>query len=697
MSPKKHDSRRIARVAAAGMVAAMLAIPAVSLASRVAIPDNTARMLERAQDLGAESAIRIIEVTVWLRAASQEAAADRIVGALYDRSSPTFHRWMSNDEVEAALSPATASVATIRQFLADHKLTVSAVGAGNHYVRATGSIGDVQKAFNVQIHRFQKGSRTFRANTVDPSVDDPAGSLIAGVAGLSEHHAVPHLRRALDPDTGRPFAARRLALSPGGVFFSAQCLRDAETHTFTTGGGLPSATYFGNRYGQDIANTDLGTLAPCGYQPSELQTAYGMDTVYNAGSTGQGQTIVIVDAYGSPTIAEDAELFSQVYGLPDVTPANFAVYFPGGQPAAPDPGWATETTLDVEWAHAMAPGANIALVIAPTSDDSDLQAAVLFAIHNGLGNVISNSYGSAEGDAPQSDLDAWNRVARLGAARGISVNFSSGDDGDSNPSGVTADLLVPGVSTPADSPWATAVGGTSVALDAGNNIIFQSGWGTNLTRIADTVALGSPPIVPPLVLGFQFGAGGGTSGYFAKPAFQSKLRGRFRMVPDIALTADPYTGVEIICTDVSCGAGTDNQPIVAVLGGTSVACPMFSGVWAVANQGLRRGGLGQAARTLYDLPPGAITDVVPVASAKNVRGILTTTTGSSIVSSPQLLRPETPVPFYSAFYNGSSTRWYVISFGTDTSLSTGFGWDNVTGLGTPNGKRFIQAVRNAND
>jgi len=697
VSSRKHHFAAFATAVSGLAGALLLSIPADSFASRVSIQNNTPRSIQRAQDLGAESTVRRIEVTVWLRPATREAAADRMVAALYDRNSPVFHRWMSNDEAAAALSPSAANVATIREFLAGHNLAVSAVGAGNHYVKATGSVADIQRAFNVQLHRFQSGNRTFRANTSDPAVDDPAGSLIASVDGLSEHHAVPHSKRAVNPETGQAFAARPLAQSPTGVFFSGQCLRGAEVHTFTTGGGLPKATYTGNRYGQDIANTALGTLAPCGYQPSELQAAYGLNDVYSAGLTGSGQTIVIVDAYGSPTIAEDAELFSQVYGLPDLTPANFTVYFPGGQPAAPDPGWAGETTLDVEWAHAMAPNANIALVVAPTSNDSDLQAAVLFAIQNHLGNVISNSYGEAEGDAPPALLDAWNRLARLGAAVGISVNFSSGDDGDSNPSGNTG-VLVPGVSTPADSPWATAVGGTSVALDASNNVRLQTGWGTNLTEIADTVANGSPPVVPPFVEGFIFGAGGGTSGYFAKPAFQSRLNGRFRMVPDIAFTADPYTGVEIICNDISCGAGTDNQPVVDVIGGTSLACPMFSGVWAIANQSTRHGRLGQAARMLYDLPHGAITDVVPVGSINNVRGILTAATGSSFVSASQLIQPETTAPFYSAFYNSPfSTRWFAISFGTDTSLSTRIGWDNVTGLGTPNGLRFINAVRNAAD
>jgi subtilase family serine protease len=297
----------------------------------------------------------------------------------------------------------------------------------------------------------------------------------------------------------------------------------------------------------------------------------------------------------------------------------------------------------------------------------------------------------AEADVPAAIQQAWNQISRLGAARGISVNFSSGDGGDSNPSGFTAGLVLPGVSTPASSPWATAVGGTSLALDTSNNIAFQTGWGTNLTRVANTIALGSPPAVPPLELGFQFGSGGGSSGIYAKPSFQQGLPGTQRLVPDIAFLADPYTGAEFICDGNSCGGPAG--PLVGVVGGTSLACPMFSGLWAIANQSTDEG-LGQAARLLYGLPAGAITDVVAVNSEHNVRGRIETATGTTRESSNDLAQPlDNTRRYYSALYNSPfSTRWFVLTFGTDSSLMTGPGWDNVTGLGTPNGKAFVDAV-----
>jgi subtilase family serine protease len=401
---------------------------------------------------------------------------------------------------------------------------------------------------------------------------------------------------------------------------------------------------------------------------------------------------VIVDAYGSATIAQDAELFSQVYGLPDLTPSNFQIIKAPGifhNPHGVPRNWNIETTLDVEWSHAIAPGANIALVLA--TDHNSLDEAINYAVVHHLGNVISNSWGNFEALGNPARFNRDTRILEMAAAQGIDVNFSSGDLGD--------DSVVVGfasVDFPASSPFATAIGGTSLALNANNSIKFQTGWGTNLTRIADTIALGSPPVVPPLkvlgdpsfnpniFLGFQSGGGGGESGVFAQPSFQSGfVPPGNRMIPDIAWLADPFTGVEIIITDPVLG------PSVTVIGGTSVACPMFSALMAIAAEKAGHG-LGQAAQLLYSLPAGAVADIVPVGSANNVTGLIDGTP----VSADSLASPlGNTTTYFSALYNSPfSTRWFVITFGTDTSLTTGPGWDNVTGVGTPNGANFINAI-----
>ena len=333
----------------------------------------------------------------------------------------------------------------------------------------------------------------------------------------------------------------------------------------------------------------------------------------------------------------------------------------------------------------MAPEANLALVEGIDNSFNSLNNAVLFAIEAGLGNVISNSYGAPEALVDTADLDTMNAICQLGASLGISVDFSSGDSGD-----YVASNGVKTVSYGADSPYATGVGGVSVFLNPDDSIKFQTGWGTQLTRLANP---DNTPVIPPLHQGFVYGAGGGVSGVFPKPAFQSALAGSGRLVPDIALIGDPYTGVEIIfspCGDTSCQT-------VEVFGGTSVACPMFSGLWTDVNQvTVEEFGLpaGQAAPYTYFVPSGSLYDVLNLKSATNVAGA-TFSGGPPQYQDPTLLM--TPLDgvtkFITALYHSpSSLRWYDEAYGMDSSLDAAPGWDNVTGNGTPNGINFVIGV-----
>jgi subtilase family serine protease len=423
---------------------------------------------------------------------------------------------------------------------------------------------------------------------------------------------------------------------------------------------------------------------------------------------GTGQTIVIVDAFGSNTITDDANLFSQLNGLPPLTSSNFTIYMPTGPATCTSTNgciagnWQFETTLDVEWAHAIAPGANIALVVATDNSLSNLDLANLFAIDNLLGTNLSNSFGIPEIVLQQEDpseLVVENGISEIAAALGISHNISSGDSGDFLAED-TADFGIPAVSVTANtaSPFATGVGGTSTFLDSKNNIELQTGWGMNFARIAEPTP--NPPTIPPLLFGFQSGSGGGTSVVYAKPKYQKgHTTGgvKFRQVPDISMNADPETGNEIIVTPTSVPG---DPAFVEVFGGTSLSTPMFSAFWAIANQAAANEGLGplgNAAPILYELPDDAITDVNVKAADTllNVTGtIFNPPNPPSFQSAAALGGPQPPTTrFVSALFQSStSTRWDVFTFGTDSSLATGPGWDNVTGLGTPNGMTFINKV-----
>ena len=497
----------------------------------------------------------------------------------------------------------------------------------------------------------------------------------------------------IDPE-GNPLPARPLGqLRPAGAFFEGVlAFPGAETHTFAAGGN--TATYSGNRYGAPISvggvltlgNPDfLGHWPSAAYSPAEVQTAYGLSAVYNSGYEGTGETIVIIDAYGSPTITDDAALFSQIYGLP---PVNLTIVRAPGLPHNPhgEGGWDVETTLDVEWAHAIAPDANIVLVY---GSGNSLPEAINYAVVHHFGNTISNSWAGPEDVGSQGYYRHINRILEMAAAQGIDVNFSSGDFGDNTPlvGFVSADF-------PPSSPFATGVGGTSLALNSDGMINFQTGWGTNATRVADISPSGgillddNPPIIPPVSLGFFGGSGGGESVLFAQPSFQNGfVPVGNRMVPDISWLADPMTGVEIIQT-------IGGVPSVEIIGGTSLSCPMFSGLMAIAAQKNGHVGLGQAAALVYGLGGGAVTDIVPKdGSPNNVTGTVTGNVNTSY-SADFLAQPlVNTTTYYNALYNSEiSTRWLVVTFGTDTSLTTGPSWDNVTGLGTPNGLAFINAI-----
>jgi subtilase family serine protease len=681
--------------------------------------DSTSRMLANAENLGAEDLSKQITVTVWLKHHNQ-AAFDELVRQMYDTSSPNYHHFLTLEQYHANFAPTAREAAAVRDFLTARNLTISSVDKNNHYISAQGRIADVQDAFKVQINRFKINGEIHRANLTEPAIEGPAANVVAAVQGLNDLRYQSYARRPINPDTGGPakgIPLKSAGAGSNGLFFTADCIGGPATETFTTPGGGPSAVYSGNTYGSGIASVPPG--APqCGYDAADMQAIYGLPRVYANGFAGTGQTIVIVDAFGSNTIVNDANKFSRLNKLPPLTSKNFQIVKPNGVATCTATNgciggsWQFETTLDVESAHSIAPAANILLVLGADNSFTNLDIANLFAIDNLAGNVISNSFGLPEivfVDLAPSILVVENNLAQTAAALGISQQVSTGDAGDNlayDNANFGIDAASPGFA--ASSPFATAVGGTSTFLGADHTVKFQTGWGLNFTRIANPKP--NPPVVPPLGFGFQSGAGGGPSTVFPKPAFQNKLPGNFRQTPDISMVADPETGLELIVTPDSVPG---HPQFVEVFGGTSLSAPMFSAMWVLANQAAGGGPIGQAAPLLYNLPPSAITDVRQIGSPNNVKGTISIPNAppkpptiihetAKALAAPSACDPSAVLPacslgnttnFVSAlFQSSSSTRWDVFVFGTDSSLTTGPGWDNVTGLGTPNGLTFINAV-----
>ncbi len=689
----QNDDAKLQKMPRYGRYATVLtlitcaALP-LSAATGQLVANTVPRYVAAATNLGPANPSSIIDVSIWLNLHNRS-ALDRLAAQLYNPSSPNYRQWLKPADLIAQFAPSTQEAAAVQQFFQAHGLSIVTVGPGNLFVRARGTLGNVEKAFQVQINNYSVRGTTYFAPASDPYVDGAAAGLVRAVSGLDNSVFTHPLatRPSTFPGTGASASAQANA-SPA---FTANCFPGVKTEEFSTEGTYPTGTYQGNSYFGSATNPSPG----CGYTPAEMAAAYNLTGLYNEGYDGTGQTITIIDWCGSPTVQKDANTFSQRYGLPALTSSNFTITevpIPS-QCSGPD----IEINLDVEWSHAVAPGANINLVVPPSASFQDTDEAESYIVIYGLGSVISGSYGAPESFVAVSELDNENLIAEMAATSGISANFSSGDSGD-----FSADGIPPTVSSPASGSYATAVGGVSVALNSDNSIAWQSGWGN------DEIVLVESPFIynPPLNVGLIYGSGGGPSGVFAKPAFQSALPGTWRLLPDISWVADPFTGVIVVETE----AGNSPPQVAFDIGGTSVSCPMFSGLWAIANQAAGVP-LGQAASYVYSLPAGAVTDVVPVGSVNNVfANIQESSTVSDKYDAKAVMGGATEGEFISALWNDPYEGGVLlgISFGTDcnasaegfgtlctspTALKTAVGWDNVTGVGTPSGWTFVNSFK----
>ena len=640
--------------------------------------------VQKANDLGAIDPAQEMNLTVYLNSRSQ-AAFDQAVDALYDPQSATYHQWMTDQDL-AKYAPTAADVKTVETELQKHGLTVTSSDPNGFSVRVHGTAAQVQAAFQTQIHNLSLNGKTFYAHVQNAQLTGSAGSLVSSVAGLTQGVVKPLFKRAANPRTGVaiPPVAVSKVLALGGLsnYITSTCLQPPAVEEYTTPGApLPVGVYFGNLYNPVDSK---GNSLVCSFMAAELQTHYGLNAAYRNGLNGAGETIVLLEAYGYPSMMADANEFSTLMGLPALTASNFSVVYPEG---APNPtlgalvGWDVEIALDIQWAHSMAPGAKILVVVSNGQDSEDFQVAMNYIINNKLGTVVSDSWGEdTDLLAGPAEQDSFNTVLKKAAAKGISFQFSSGDGGD-----VGLGTPLGASSVPSNSPYATGVGGTAILNNPSGTGQWEVGWGDDVTYIA----LGGVTD-PPLPLGFLGGAGGGESVYFAKPAWQSKLAGTGRQSPDISALADPYTGVPLIVTQKGV------QYLYVGVGGTSLASPIVTAILAIATQKAGKA-LGLAAPLIAGLPAGAVTDILPLSAPTNLAGTIFDSTGPTYYSPTSFFTPflYTTQGFISVDYPLSPGPLGVagaFAFGMDSSLTVTQGWDNVTGYGVPNGLTFINAI-----
>lgn len=466
-------------------------------------------------------------------------------------------------------------------------------------------------------------------------------------------------RRTGEPEpreTGSRSRTRLLAAAGIAVVVAGAGALAATGALASGGGGAAPARAPASpvRTSPGVRNGTASPVAPGGgLTPAQVRAAYGLPALTSLtgpgllkGITGKGETIVLVDSFGSPTIAADLVHFDKFFGVP--APPSFRVIQPAGPVPAYHPGnsnragWAAETTLDVEWAHVMAPGARLVLVETPTSENEgttgfpQIVTAEEYVLRHKLGQVISQSFAATEQTFPARSHYAAIRNLRgayqLAYRDHVTVLSATGDEGATSFRYNMVDLYTTrAVSWPSTDPLVTAVGGTQLDLTASG------------ARKAPDVAWN--------------GSGGGRSLVFGRPAYQDSVKGltgSYRGVPDISMDASCASSVAIYGSFYP-GRRGQWSPIC----GTSLATPLFAGVVALADQYAGHS-LGLINPALYRL------------EAEHARGIVDITSGNN-----------------TEHFSQNGKRYTVHGF------SAVAGYDLVSGVGTVDAPYFVPELAKA--
>ncbi|WP_223694170.1 S53 family peptidase [Leifsonia poae] len=645
-------NRRALHKRAVGIIATATAVVALSMtgigaanaADRVTFTDSVPKWATAANDAGAAPTDETIEGEIYLPLRDPQGAT-ALAKAVSSPINLAFRKALSPAQWISRFSPTQADSDAVVSFLTTAGLTITAVPASRQYVVFRGTAEQLGSIFGTSLHSFDYAGQQLIAPTSAPSLPSAVGSKVSGVS-------IEQSRMLTRPDSIRqgdlgasstPQISRKAAAAP---VVSTPCSHYSGEHVVTV-----PPSYNGQ--------TQYGTYN-CGYTPSQLRSAYGLSSLTKSGVNGSGQTVAIIDAYASPSIVKDVNTYSAANGEPGLTNSSYQQLVPKpseftDQAICQYPsGWQSEQTLDVESVHGIAPGARI-LYVGGTNCGGGLDVAMSKILDNKLATIVSNSYGNVGEAVPADVIQGEVNIQLQAAGEGIGLYFSSGDNGDE-----AANLGYPSPDFPASSPWVTAVGGTSMGIDKNGKMAFETGWGDTVDQIVKT-STGALAYTEPLP-GTRFvgGAGGGTSAIFPQPDYQknavpASLANGFRVSPDVAALADPYTGFQIglrpIIDDTTLETG---DFVNETYGGTSLATPIVAAQIALVQQSTHTS-IGFANPTLYGIKrvlPSSFRDVLP-------------------------LNPTQAVAYTSA----TSGNSYLVSFDQDTSLKTAKGYDSVTGLG----------------
>lgn len=547
---------------------------------RVSIPNSVNRLARPEYQVGAVAGDTPLQRMVLVLSASPETeqALTAYLQGVQDKSSADFHKWLSPEQFAQRFGPAPADVAKVQQWLQQEGFAVGALARSRRWIEFSGTASQVQRTFQTSMARYVVSGEQHMANATALSIPAALSPAVRGVLSLNDFPRTPHL--------GQYYKVSRNA--------QGQLVPDDPNFTLNTQGG---AFHF--------------------LSPGDIASIYNLGPLYSEGFDGFGQTIAIPGR--NHFQMGDVFTFRQIFGLPDNNPT---VVVNGPDPIHLVTGDSVESSLDVEWAGAVAPGAKITFVASAsttTTDGIDLSSA--YIVDNNLADIVSLSYGSCEQNLGVAGNAFYNSVWRQAAAQGMTVFVSSGDSGAAgcDPSGASTAVRGPGINGLGSTVYNIAVGGTQFNEDLSPNTTFWNS--TNLSSTSNlTSAIGYIPeavwdescaaINAPSSCSGLFSTGGGVSTVYGKPSWQTgpgvPADGK-RDVPDISLSASgAHDGYLICIPQVSCvGDNIGTADVVlrnaAVVGGTSVSSPAMAGMFALINQKMGGGRQGAANWMFYAL------------------------------------------------------------------------------------------------
>jgi subtilase family serine protease len=579
-------------------------------------------------------------------------------------ASPSYRRFLSRAGFARRFAPTAAEASTALGWLHRAGFTVDRITANRSAIEAHASAATVAHAFATKLARFRVGAQLLRAPLTEPTMPTALRGVVSAVAGLAQTPAV------LDAGPAPGFANAR-----------------------------PCSTYYGQKTAtkQPKYAGKHQKYAVCGYTAKQIRSAYGVNRVK---SQGKGAKVGIVDAFASSSIVSDVNTWSKRGHLPGLKPNQLVQITDGPitNPPEVDPeglgvvdpqGWAGEESLDVEAVHGMAPAATIyyyaaaqgiGLNLGPFEVGLEpLLTSLVQAVDADQVQIISDSWGGANESPTPGDTQLLDQATNEAAAEGITIDFSSGDSGDevAEDGARTADF-------PATSTGVTAVGGTDLQVNKQGHRVRETYWGTQKIPLLN----GRWDFAGGI---FNGAGGGGVSTVFAQPAWQKKivpvsestyggLKAPGRVEPDVSMDADPTTGFLIGQTQAFAGGSVHYGQYR--IGGTSVSCPLFSGILALAVAENHGKGLGLVTPTLYK----------DARTAKGRRALFWdearagTRGGRSAYAN---VRPD-----YTDTTNPKSKVLYSLRLlGTLGTLHARPGFDDATGLGSPKAWAVVRALR----